>query len=170
MKTKFLLNSFTKKFYINNEEDNVPIVPLIHIQITKEICDSNISQIQNLQKEKVMIKSKSCVSNRITPKKVIDEYFNQRHMNTMKRINTLRDIKFENEMKEVQSKPIISNKSKKLAMQRIKRNNSYYYENKKVNDIAYEESECSTNNIVDSRKKDLMKFILYANGISQKSK
>ena len=55
-------------------------------------------------------------------------------------------------------------------MQRIKRNNSYYYENKKVNDIAYEESECSTNNIVDSRKKDLMKFILYANGISQKSK
>ena len=84
--------------------------------------------------------------------------------------NTLSKGKFENEMKEVQSKPIISNKSKKLAMQRIKRNNSYYYENKKVNDIAYEESECSTNNIVDSRKKDLMKFILYANGISQKSK
>ena len=61
MKTKFLLNSFTKKFYINNEEDNVPIVPLIHVQVTKEICDSNISQIQNPQKEKVMIKSKSCV-------------------------------------------------------------------------------------------------------------
>ena len=95
MKTKFLLNSFTKKFYINNEEDNVPIIPLVHVQVTKEICDSNISQIQNPQKEKVMIKSKSCVSNRITPKKVIDEYFNQRHMNTMKRINTLRDIKFE---------------------------------------------------------------------------
>ena len=95
MKTKFLLNSFTEKFYINNEEDNVPIVPLVHVQVTKEICDSNISQIQNPQKEKVMIKSKSCVSNRITPKKVIDEYFNQRHMNTMKRINTLRDIKFE---------------------------------------------------------------------------
>ena len=170
MKTKFLLNSFTKKFYINNDDDNVPIVPLIHIQITKENCDSNIRQIPNPQKEKVMIKSKSCVSNRMAPKKVIDEYFNQRHMNTMKRINILRDIKFENEMKEVQSKPIISNKSKKLALQRIKRNNSYYYENKKENDITYEESKCSTNNIVDNRKKDLMKLILYANSISQKSK
>ncbi len=50
------LNSFTKKLYINNEDDNIPITPLIHIKITNTVCDSNISQIPNQQKDKQMIK------------------------------------------------------------------------------------------------------------------
>ena len=182
MKPKYLLNSFTRKFYIENLNEN-NIKPLIQFRFSSNEDDKE----KKCPQDHMILRTSSSMNRIIYNKaftnksnnyqklnndsKIINDYFNERHMNTVRKINKMKNAKFDNEMNSLREKPTINNLSSKIANK--KKFSNYYWNNmdesynpqkiKYININQGDNLNAIHTNRKEMRKNDLNDFINYAN-------
>lgn len=188
MKPKYLLNSFTRKFYTENQNEN-NIKPLIHFRFTKNEDDNENKYPQDhmilrtsssmnriIYNKTLMNRSKGC-QKRSNDSKIVNDYFSERHKNTIRKINKIKNEQFDNEMNSLKEKPTINNLSSRIA-NKIKYSNYYWnirnnmnkpYNTQKINYVTINQNDDINDinkNRKEIRKQDLNYFINYVNNIS----